>query len=65
MKLGDILGLALIALVMWPWLVGLVDLMAWLATGSQLSGIPWASKRGFVALVWPVFWAFVFAGISP
>lgn len=65
MKLSEFFMLAFVAFVMWPWVVGLADLTAWLVVGSQFSGIPWASERGFVALVWPVVWSLIFAGGHP
>lgn len=64
MKMSEILGLAFIAFIAWPWAVALVDVTAWLVTGNQLSAIPWASNRGFAALVWPVLWVLVIAGGS-
>jgi hypothetical protein len=64
MKLSEIFGLAFIVFIAWPWAVGLIDLTAWLVTGNQLSAIPWASNRGFMAAVWPVLWVLVLAGVS-
>lgn len=38
----------------WTWGVALVDIQWWMATGSQLTNIPWAGWRGFALVVWPV-----------
>lgn len=47
------------ALMFWPWVVGLFDMVSWMATGQQLTSIPWRGSRGFLMCVWPIAWTLV------
>ena len=40
--------------VIWPWLIGIVDIGVWATTGAQLTTIPWDSTRGLTLIYWPV-----------
>lgn len=43
--------------VFWPWLIGSVDVIAWVVAGTQVSTIPWElDGRSLAAGIWPVAW---------
>jgi len=43
--------------VFWPWVVGAIDVLAWIVVGAQVSPIPWGlGDRGMAAGIWPIAW---------
>ena len=55
----ECLALASIAFIFCPWAVGCADLLMWAFSGAPLTSIPWRDVRGFVLLIWPIFWLIV------
>ena len=52
----DIGWVVLLIFVFFPWAIGIVDLVAWMLSGSQVSGIDWLSNRGATMVLWPLLW---------
>lgn len=50
--------------VLAPWALLLVEGVSLFLTGVVLTSIPWNAARVMIALMWPVLWGFIAAGIS-
>lgn len=57
---SDLGVVALVVFIFWPWMVGIVDIVAWISVGHTVSFIPWQSNRGGAAAVWPFAWIILF-----
>ena len=54
MRILKEVGMALLGLfVVWPWLIGCVDLAIWLIGFDLKPFIPWSFERVLVGLCWP------------
>lgn len=40
--------------VIWPWVIGVVDLSVWLIGWDTPTIIPWTFARALIALCWPL-----------
>lgn len=50
--------------ILWPWAVGLTDLIAWVFTGTPVSSIPWGNDhRAGVMIFWPIAWVAICLGV--
>lgn len=45
-----------LAFIFWPWAVGVVDLVSWMLTATQVTQVPWPEARGCAFVVWPIVW---------
>jgi hypothetical protein len=50
------------AFILWPWVFGLVDIIAYMASGSQLTSLPWT--EGGIRRTMLMLWPMVTAGLA-
>lgn len=48
--------LTVVLFAVFPWLIGVVDAVAWMFGAAQVSSIHWSGGQGFLAVAWPVLW---------
>lgn len=51
---SDIIIVMIVITVIWPWVIGVLDIGAWAVTGEQLTSIVWNSSRGITLTFWPI-----------
>lgn len=60
-RIGAVIFCLILALVFWPWALGLLDLGWWAATSQQVTSINWSLRdadntRAIVLILWPIGW---------
>lgn len=64
MGTDDKIAMAAVVWTVWPWMLLIVEGLSLFFTGHTLTAVPWEPLRVYLALMWPLLWAMVFAGFS-
>ena len=49
--------------VLWPWVIGFIDIFYWFFTDAHL--ITWSQAKVFLCILWPIGWVFAIGVFSP